>query len=143
MGNGDNFALDWIRGELESTLDQARAALESYAEGGREETRLRSCLTSLHQVHGTLRMLELEGVVLLAVNQQEDSATAIDYFRELGLTFTPVLDEDGGIGQQYQIGRTLPTTFFINEAGEVSVVHRGPMTFGQIEGYIADTLNTQ
>jgi len=84
-----------------------------------------------------------EGVVLLAVNQQEDSATAIDYFRELGLTFTPVLDEDGEIGRQYQIGRTLPTTFFINAEGEVSVVHRGPMTFGQIEGYLADTLETQ
>ena len=84
-----------------------------------------------------------QGIVLLAVNQQEDAATAIDYFRELGLTFTPVLDEDGEIGRQYQIGRTLPTTFFINPDGEVAVVHRGPMTFGQIEGYIADTLGTQ
>ncbi|MGB1251409.1 MAG: TlpA family protein disulfide reductase [Candidatus Promineifilaceae bacterium] len=81
-----------------------------------------------------------EGVVLLAVNQQEDAATAIDYFRELGLSFTPVLDEDGEIGKQYQIGRTLPTTFFINPAGEVAAVHRGPMTFGQIEGYLADTM---
>ncbi len=76
MGNGDNFALDWIKGELESTLDQARAALESYAEGGREETRLRSCLTSLHQVHGTLRMLEMEGVVLLA-DHMEQTAQAL------------------------------------------------------------------
>lgn len=81
-----------------------------------------------------------EGVVLLAVNQQEDAATAIDYFRELGLSFMPVLDEDGEIGKQYQIGRTLPTTFFINPAGKVAVVHRGPMTFGQIKGYLADAM---
>ena len=78
MGNGDNFALDWIRGELESTLDQARAALESYAEGGREETRLRSCLTCLHQVHGTLRMLELEGVVLLADHMEQTAQSLLN-----------------------------------------------------------------
>ena len=78
MGNGDNFALDWIRGELESTLDQARAALESYAEGGREETRLRSCLTNLHQVHGTLRMLELEGVVLLADHMEQTAQSLLN-----------------------------------------------------------------
>jgi len=78
MGNGDNFALDWIRGELESTLDQARAALETYAEGGREETRLRSCLTSLHQVHGTLRMLELEGVVLLADHMEQAAQSLLN-----------------------------------------------------------------
>jgi|GEM_PF-2421377 len=78
MGNRDNFALDWIRGELESTLDQARGALESYAEGGREETRLRSCLTSLHQVHGTLRMLELEGVVLLADHMEQTAQSLLN-----------------------------------------------------------------
>ncbi len=78
MGNGDNFALDWIRGELESTLDQARVALESYAEGGREETRLRSCLTSLHQIHGTLRMLELEGLVLLADHMEQAAQSLLN-----------------------------------------------------------------
>lgn len=82
------------------------------------------------------------GVVLLAINQQEDAETAIDFFQELGLTFTPLLDQDGAVGRQYQIGRTLPTTFFINAAGEVVAIHRGPMTFGQIEGYLADTLAT-
>lgn len=84
-----------------------------------------------------------EGVVLLAINQQEDAETAVDFFRELGLSFTPLLDEDGEIGRQYQIGRTLPTTFFINPAGKVTAVHRGPMTFGQIEGYLADTLSVE
>jgi len=72
------LTLDWIRGELESTLDQARVALESYAEGGREETRLRSCLTSLHQVHGTLRMLELEGVVLLADHMEQAAQSLLN-----------------------------------------------------------------
>ncbi len=66
MSNGrDNFALDWIKRELDETLKQARQALEAYAEE-RDRTRMRACLTHLHQVHGTLLMLELGGVTLLS-----------------------------------------------------------------------------
>ena len=60
------FALEWVKGELLETLAEARQALEVYAEQGRDETRMRLCLTRMHQVHGTLVMLELPGVALLA-----------------------------------------------------------------------------
>ena len=67
MGTGqDHFALDWIKSELFETLNDARQALEAYVESDRDETRMRACLTGLHQVHGTLVMLELDGVTLLA-----------------------------------------------------------------------------
>jgi chemosensory pili system protein ChpA (sensor histidine kinase/response regulator) len=62
----DHFALDWIKGELFETLNSAREALEAYVESEGDETLIRACLTSLHQVHGTLVMLELEGLSLLA-----------------------------------------------------------------------------
>lgn len=62
----EHFALDWIKSDLIETLNEARVALDDYAEQGSEETRIRACLTSLHQVHGTLVMLELDGVTLLA-----------------------------------------------------------------------------
>ncbi|MDH3643934.1 MAG: hypothetical protein OES38_17650, partial [Gammaproteobacteria bacterium] len=62
----EHFALDWIKSELLETLNESRQALEAYAESDRDETRMRTCLTCLHQVHGTLVMLELSGVTLLA-----------------------------------------------------------------------------
>lgn len=62
----DNFALDWIKADLLETLNEARVALDDFAENGGDETRLRACLTSLHQVHGTLVMLEFDGITLLA-----------------------------------------------------------------------------
>ncbi|MEJ2087418.1 MAG: hypothetical protein P8Y69_02845, partial [Gammaproteobacteria bacterium] len=62
----EHFALDWIKGELLETLNDARQALEAYVESDRDQTRMRACLTGLHQVHGTLVMLELAGVTLLA-----------------------------------------------------------------------------
>ena len=62
----EHFALDWIKSELLETLNDARQALEAYVESERDETLMRACLTGLHQIHGTLVMLELSGVTLLA-----------------------------------------------------------------------------
>ncbi len=66
----EHFALDWIKGELDQTLDTARGALESYAEAP-DDTRMRSCLTNLHQVHGTVLMLELKGISVLSGEMEE------------------------------------------------------------------------
>ena len=46
----EHFALDWIKREIDETLKAARQALEAYAESDRDETRMRACLTYLHQV---------------------------------------------------------------------------------------------
>jgi len=62
----EHFALDWLKDELDETLKVARLALESYSESGQDATRMRNCLTALHQVHGTLLMLELTGVTVLS-----------------------------------------------------------------------------
>ena len=62
----EHFALDWIKSELLETLNDSRQALEAYVDSDNDETRMRACLTGLHQVHGTLVMLELQGVSLLA-----------------------------------------------------------------------------
>jgi chemosensory pili system protein ChpA (sensor histidine kinase/response regulator) len=62
----EHFALDWIKSELLETLSEARDALEAYAESDRDAALMRTCLTGMHQVHGTLVMLEVEGMALLA-----------------------------------------------------------------------------
>jgi chemosensory pili system protein ChpA (sensor histidine kinase/response regulator) len=72
----EHFALDWIKREIDETLKAARQALEAYAESDRDETRMRACLTHLHQVHGTLLMLELTGVTLLT-DEMEQLAQAL------------------------------------------------------------------
>tara|TARA_A100001037_G_scaffold42772_1_gene33757 strand:+ start:18955 stop:24762 length:5808 start_codon:yes stop_codon:yes gene_type:complete len=62
----EHFALVWIKSELLETLNEARESLEAFAESDGELTHMRTCLTAMHQVHGTLVMLELEGLALLA-----------------------------------------------------------------------------
>ena len=60
------IALEWLTGEIEETLKQARTALEDFVADRDDVTKLRFCLTYAHQVHGSLKMLELHGAALLA-----------------------------------------------------------------------------
>ena len=62
----DWVALDWVRGEIIDTLAQARQSLEAYVENSQDDTRLRFCQNYIHQVHGTLEMVEFYGAALLA-----------------------------------------------------------------------------
>jgi chemosensory pili system protein ChpA (sensor histidine kinase/response regulator) len=62
----DYLALDWVRGEIDETLKQAQSALEAYVECPEDATRMRFCLTYLHQVYGTLQIVELYCSALIA-----------------------------------------------------------------------------
>ena len=62
----DYIALEWVKGEIEETLQQAQQALEAYVENPQDNSRLKFCLSYLHQIHGTLQMVEFYGAALLA-----------------------------------------------------------------------------
>ncbi|WP_370314543.1 Hpt domain-containing protein [Thalassolituus sp.] len=62
----DYIALEWVKGEIRETLQQAQQSLEAYVEHPEDRSRLRFCLSYLHQVHGTLQMVEFYGAALLA-----------------------------------------------------------------------------
>ncbi|WP_103102837.1 Hpt domain-containing protein [Pseudomonas sp. LFM046] len=62
----DYVALEWVKGEIAETLKQARHALEAFVENPQDPTRMRFCLTYIHQVQGTLQMVEFYGAALLA-----------------------------------------------------------------------------
>ncbi len=72
MGNHhDSIALDWVRGEIQDTLIQGQQALEAYVENRDDSARLRFCLNYLHQIHGTLQMVELYGAALLTEEMEK------------------------------------------------------------------------
>ncbi len=81
-----------------------------------------------------------DGLVILAVNQAERPETVNDFFyEEMDFSYIPLLDEETAIGRAYgAVG--LPATFFINESGEVTAVHRGGLTEDQIDTYLQDIL---
>ncbi|MFN7551780.1 MAG: Hpt domain-containing protein [Pseudomonadota bacterium] len=72
----DFTTLSWVKQELDATLKQARQALEAYVEDPADASLIRFCAGYLHQVQGTLRMVELYGAAML-VEEMERLATAL------------------------------------------------------------------
>ena len=62
----DTTTLGWIKPELDETLRQARQEIETFAENPGDASRMRACAAHLHQVHGTLRMIELYAPAMVA-----------------------------------------------------------------------------
>ncbi len=72
----DFTTLNWVKQELDETLKQARQALEAYVEDPADSSLMRFCATYLHQVQGTLRMVELYGAAMV-VEEMERVANAV------------------------------------------------------------------
>src|SRR5579871_1847231 len=72
----DFTTLNWVKQELDETLKQARQALEAYVEDPADSSLMRFCATYLHQVQGTLRMVELYGAAMV-VEEMERVALAL------------------------------------------------------------------
>ncbi|MBL8488619.1 MAG: Hpt domain-containing protein [Rhodocyclaceae bacterium] len=54
--------LTWVKGEIDLALDRAAEALRTYAANPAEESQLKFAQTHLHQAHGALAIVGLEGI---------------------------------------------------------------------------------
>lgn len=64
--NFEHGGLKWVIDEIHETLKQARVHFESFVEDDEDSAQLQFCTTYLHQVSGSLGMLELGGASLLS-----------------------------------------------------------------------------
>jgi chemosensory pili system protein ChpA (sensor histidine kinase/response regulator) len=62
----DYVALEWVKGEIAETLKQAHQAIEAVLDDPQAFPGLDECLDYIHQVHGSLQMVEFYGAALLA-----------------------------------------------------------------------------
>lgn len=98
------------------------------------------CRIEMPEIQAVWQEYRDDGLVVLALDQDESAPEVQAYFDELGLTFTPLLDEGSDTAQNFGLQGTLPASVFINPDGEVSVIHRGVMTRGQLDTFLAETL---
>ncbi len=68
--DGDFTALNWVKPALDATLAQARDSLEAYVDDPGNLAPMRDCVAHLHQVQGTLRMVELYGAAMVVENME-------------------------------------------------------------------------
>ncbi|MCU7799837.1 MAG: Hpt domain-containing protein [gamma proteobacterium symbiont of Lucinoma myriamae] len=64
--NFEHSGLKWVIDEIHETLKQARVHFESFVEDDEDSAQLQFCTTYLHQVSGSLAMLDLGGASLLS-----------------------------------------------------------------------------
>ena len=73
----DYNVLRWIKGEIDTTVREARESLERYVEGAAEPGEMSACGDRLHQVYGTLQIAQVYGAAMLA-EEMEQVARAMD-----------------------------------------------------------------
>lgn len=71
------------------------------------------CRIEMPHLQHTHDTYQDDGLILLALNQDETVPEINAYFDELGLTFPALLDVGKATAVNYGVGRTLPTTFFL------------------------------
>ncbi|MET0775727.1 MAG: Hpt domain-containing protein [Pseudomonas mandelii] len=76
----DYVALEWVKGEIAETLKVAHQAIETLLDDPQATHALSDCLACIHQVHGSLQMVEFYGAALLA-EEMEHLATALQQNR--------------------------------------------------------------
>lgn len=64
-------ALGWIKPELDETLRLVRVEIEGFADEPADTSRMRVCAELLHQVQGTLRMVELYAPAMVAEEMEQ------------------------------------------------------------------------
>lgn len=99
------------------------------------------CRIEMPELQAAFEKYQADDLVILALNQDEPAETARAYFYdEMGLTFTPLLDDGSAVATDYGSFGVLPSTYFVDPDGVVQAVHRGPLTSGQIDGYLSQII---
>jgi len=88
--------LNWVKREIDHTLDCAREAIEGFSSQSGDTTPLRLFVNHLHQVVGTLQMVELDGAAMLVSEAELLASTLINddgrSAAEPAETIIPLLD---------------------------------------------------
>ena len=97
------------------------------------------CRLEMPEFEQVYRDYQDQGLVILALNQAETPEMVREFFEDdLGLSFTPLLDEETEVAEAYG-AVNLPSTFFVDAEGHITAIHRGILTREQIEAYLAET----
>jgi len=74
----DFSTLTWVKKELDETLREASQSLEAHVENPQDDAQLGFLAAHLHQVYGTLHMVELYGASLLAEEMEQVAKSIAD-----------------------------------------------------------------
>lgn len=88
------------------------------------------CREEMPALQRVYQAYQSQGVEVIAVNvtSQDTLSDALNFVQDNGLTFSVLLDEQGGVQSTYRISG-LPTTFFIDREGKIrELMIGGPLS---------------
>jgi cytochrome c biogenesis protein CcmG/thiol:disulfide interchange protein DsbE len=100
------------------------------------------CRAEMQSIEKMYREYKDQGFTVLAINMtyQDNASAVMPFVEEQALTFPILLDENGEIGNAYQL-RSLPSSYFIRRDGIINeVVIGGPMSEALLRTRIEDIL---
>jgi thiol-disulfide isomerase/thioredoxin len=81
-----------------------------------------------------------DGLVVVAVNLQENASIVSDFMEEFGMDFPVVIDRTGQVGDTWRIGgpiEGIPSSYFIDDGGIVQARVFGELTRDTLEQHLA------
>jgi cytochrome c biogenesis protein CcmG, thiol:disulfide interchange protein DsbE len=84
------------------------------------------CIEELPLLERTHRALAGRGAMVLGVNYQDVSDSALGFVRRFKLTYPSLRDRDGEFADRYG-SRAFPETFVIDRRGRIAATRRGPV----------------
>ena len=118
---------DRVLGELIGTKPTVVNFFGSWCEPCIEE------MPAFERVHQSIG----EQVTFLGMANRDEQAAALSIVESTGVTY-PAFDDPDASALTYFGGLGMPTTVFIDAAGNVVDVHSGPLTEAELRGKIAD-----
>lgn len=101
------------------------------------------CRSEMPAIEDVYRAKREQGFSVLALDQQEDTASISAFAQPLGLTLPLLLDSDANTAHRYHVS-ALPTTFFVDRKGVIrDMVIGGPMTRAVIDSKIDALLSEE
>jgi peroxiredoxin len=97
------------------------------------------CRLEMPALQASQEAYQEDGLVVLAVNDQETPDEIAQFVEELDLSLTTLVDQKGIVSELYNVFN-FPTTYFVDGDGVITAVHRGLLTESQIEAYLSNTI---
>ena len=82
------------------------------------------CVAEMPEIEQAQRRFAGKGLVVLAINDNEEPEKVRRFMEEHGYTFRVLLDRDDHVGQQYSVAGW-PSMFFIDREGYIRAQYRG------------------
>jgi cytochrome c biogenesis protein CcmG/thiol:disulfide interchange protein DsbE len=95
------------------------------------------CVAEAPDIESAYRRHLAQGLVVLSVSIQEDSATVLDYGKRVGLTYPQVADQTNTIASAYRV-YGIPAHFFIDASGVLREAKTGGLSPDQMDTAISD-----